>query len=98
MRIPNPVTWRREPVSVLSVFCPWPLQHTENGAGTNRHDLANLAALGIAALPTLASGWPAAMQFGLSGSMVIYMLMLILLGSVLDIASIILIAAPHKLP
>jgi C4-dicarboxylate transporter, DctM subunit len=54
--------------------------------------------LGIAGLPTLFSEWLGAMKFGLVELMVIYVIVLILLGTVLDTASIILIAAPLFFP
>lgn len=50
--------------------------------------------LGMAGLPTLFSEWLAEMNFGLNQLMAIYVVTLILLGTVLDTASIILIAAP----
>jgi tripartite ATP-independent transporter DctM subunit len=54
--------------------------------------------LGMAGLPTLFGEWLTAMNFGLNHLMVIYVAALILLGTVLDTASIILIAAPLFLP
>lgn len=50
--------------------------------------------LGMAGLPTLFSEWLTEMNFGLNQLMAIYVVTLILLGTVLDTASIILIAAP----
>ncbi len=50
--------------------------------------------LGIAGLPTLFGEWLAERQLGLYALMALYVLVLILLGTVLDTASIILIAAP----
>lgn len=54
--------------------------------------------LGIAGLPTLFSEWLAGMKFELGELMALYVLVLILLGTVLDTASIILIAAPLFMP
>ncbi len=50
--------------------------------------------LGMAGLPTLFGEWLAEMNFGLNHLMAIYVVTLIVLGTVLDTASIILIAAP----
>jgi len=50
--------------------------------------------LGVAGLPTVFSEWLEAMNFGLNELMAVYVLMLIVLGTVLDTASIILIASP----
>jgi len=50
--------------------------------------------LGVAGLPTLFSEGIEGMKFGLNELMAIYVLTLILLGTVLDTASIILIASP----
>lgn len=50
--------------------------------------------LGVAGLPTLFSEWLEGMKFGLNELMAIYVFTLILLGTVLDTASIILIASP----
>lgn len=50
--------------------------------------------LGIAGVPTLFGEWLAGMNFGLNELMVIYVIVLIIAGTVLDTASIILIAAP----
>ena len=50
--------------------------------------------LGMAGLPTLFSEWLTEMNFGLHQLMAIYVVVLIILGTVLDTASIILIAAP----
>jgi len=50
--------------------------------------------LGMAGLPTLFGEWLADMNFGLNHLMAIYVVTLIVLGTVLDNASIILIAAP----
>jgi len=54
--------------------------------------------LGIAGLPTLFSEWLTGMRFGLNELMAVYVLSLIVLGTVLDTASIILIAAPLFMP
>ncbi|MBI4207808.1 MAG: TRAP transporter large permease [Betaproteobacteria bacterium] len=54
--------------------------------------------LGVAGLPTLFSEWLAGMKFGLGELMALYVLVLIVLGTVLDTASIILIAAPLFMP
>lgn len=54
--------------------------------------------LGIAGLPTLFSEWLTGMKFGLNELMAVYVLSLIVLGTVLDTASIILIAAPLFMP
>lgn len=50
--------------------------------------------LGVAGLPTFFSEWLDGMKFSLNELMAIYVLTLILLGTVLDTASIILIASP----
>ncbi len=50
--------------------------------------------LGIAGVPTLFGEWLASKNFGLNELMVIYVIVLIVAGTVLDTASIILIAAP----
>lgn len=54
--------------------------------------------LGMAGLPTLFGEWLTGMNFGLTHLMAIYVVVLIILGTVLDTASIILIAAPLFLP
>ncbi|MGA0033828.1 MAG: TRAP transporter large permease [Burkholderiales bacterium] len=54
--------------------------------------------LGMAGLPTLFGEWLTEMDFGLTHLMIIYVVVLIILGTVLDTASIILIAAPLFLP
>lgn len=54
--------------------------------------------LGIAGLPTLFSEWLTGMKFGLNELMAVYVFSLIVLGTVLDTASIILIAAPLFMP
>ncbi|MGA0025569.1 MAG: TRAP transporter large permease subunit, partial [Burkholderiales bacterium] len=48
--------------------------------------------------PTLFGEWLTEMDFGLTHLMIIYVVVLIILGTVLDTASIILIAAPLFLP
>jgi tripartite ATP-independent transporter DctM subunit len=50
--------------------------------------------LGMAGLPTLFSEWLTDQQLGLYALMAVYVLVLLLLGTILDTASIILIAAP----
>lgn len=50
--------------------------------------------LGIAGLPTLFSEWLADRQIGLYALMAVYVAVLLVLGTILDTASIILIAAP----
>jgi C4-dicarboxylate transporter DctM subunit len=54
--------------------------------------------LGVAALPTLFSDWLAGLNLGLAGLMAIYVVLLILLGTIIDTASIILIVVPLFLP
>ena len=50
--------------------------------------------LGVAALPTLFSDWLTSMEFGMTGLMVIYVILMILLGTIIETASIILIVVP----
>lgn len=50
--------------------------------------------LGIAGVPTLFGEWLARMNFGLNELIAVYVVVLIIAGTVLDTASIILIAAP----
>ena len=50
--------------------------------------------LGVAALPTLFSDWLASMNFGMAELMVIYVVLMILLGTIIETASIILIVVP----
>jgi tripartite ATP-independent transporter DctM subunit len=54
--------------------------------------------LGIAGVPTLFGEWLAGMEFGLNELMAVYVVVLIIAGTVLDTASIILIAAPLFMP
>lgn len=54
--------------------------------------------LGIAGLPTLFGGWLEAQGYGVFGLMVVYVILLILLGTIIDTASMILIVAPLFLP
>ena len=50
--------------------------------------------LGIAALPTLFSEWLTSLNLGMTGLMVIYVLLMVLLGTIIETASIILIVVP----
>ena len=50
--------------------------------------------LGVAALPTMFSEWLQAMNLGLGGLMVIYVILMVLLGTIIETASIILIVVP----
>ncbi len=50
--------------------------------------------LGVAALPTLFSDWLASMNFGMAELMVIYVVLMVLLGTIIETASIILIVVP----
>jgi C4-dicarboxylate transporter DctM subunit len=50
--------------------------------------------LGIAALPTLFSEWLIGMNLGMTGLMVIYVVLMVLLGTIIETASIILIVVP----
>ncbi len=54
--------------------------------------------LGVAGLPTLFGNWLEAQGLGVFGLMLIYVLLLLLLGTVIDTASMILIVAPLFLP
>jgi len=50
--------------------------------------------LGVAALPTLFSEWLTDLQLGMAGLMVVYVVLMILLGTIIETASIILIVVP----
>ena len=50
--------------------------------------------LGVAALPTLFSDWLASMNLGMAGMMVIYVVLMVVLGTIIETASIILIVVP----
>ncbi len=50
--------------------------------------------LGVAALPTLFSDWLTGMDFGMAGLMAIYVVLMVLLGTIIETASIILIVVP----
>ena len=50
--------------------------------------------LGVAALPTLFSEWLQGMELGLTGMMVIYVALMVALGTIIETASIILIVVP----
>jgi C4-dicarboxylate transporter DctM subunit len=50
--------------------------------------------LGVAGLPTLFSDWLADMNLGMAGLMVIYVILMVLLGTIIETASIILIVVP----
>ena len=54
--------------------------------------------LGVAALPTLFAEWMAGLDLSFVAVMVLYVIMLILLGTIIDTASIILIIVPLFLP
>ena len=54
--------------------------------------------LGIAGLPTLFGEWLAAIQLSFAGFMVIYVMVLLALGTIIDTASIILVVVPLFLP
>lgn len=54
--------------------------------------------LGIAGLPTMFSGWLDQQGYGVFGLMAVYVVVLILLGTIIDTASMILIVAPLFLP
>jgi tripartite ATP-independent transporter DctM subunit len=54
--------------------------------------------LGVAALPTALGAWISDLDMGLYGLMAIYVVILIMLGTLLDTASIILILVPLFLP
>ena len=50
--------------------------------------------LGVAALPTLFSEWLESMNLGLNGLMAIYIVLMVVLGTIIETASIILIVVP----
>jgi tripartite ATP-independent transporter DctM subunit len=50
--------------------------------------------LGVAALPTLFSDWLTGMNLGMTGMMVIYVVLMVALGTIIETASIILIVVP----
>jgi len=50
--------------------------------------------LGVAALPTLFSDWLLGMGLGMTGLMVIYVILMVVLGTIIETASIILIVVP----
>ena len=50
--------------------------------------------LGVAALPTLFSDWLTGLGLGMTGLMIIYVILMILLGTIIETASIILIVVP----
>jgi len=50
--------------------------------------------LGVAGLPTMFSEWLTDMNLGLTGLMVIYIVLMVLLGTIIETASIILIVVP----
>ena len=50
--------------------------------------------LGVAGLPTLFSEWLTSMNLGLNGLMAIYVVLMVLLGTIIETASIILIVVP----
>ena len=50
--------------------------------------------LGVAALPTLFSEWLTGMGLGMTGLMVIYIILMVVLGTIIETASIILIVVP----
>jgi tripartite ATP-independent transporter DctM subunit len=50
--------------------------------------------LGVAALPTLFSDWLTGMNLGMTGLMVIYIILMVALGTIIETASIILIVVP----
>jgi tripartite ATP-independent transporter DctM subunit len=50
--------------------------------------------LGIAGLPSMLAAWLDHMQFGFAGLMVLYVVLLLFLGTIIDTASIILICVP----
>ncbi|MEM7021107.1 MAG: TRAP transporter large permease [Pseudomonadota bacterium] len=54
--------------------------------------------LGVAGLPTLFGQWLAGTELGLTQLMLVYVVVLVALGTILDTASIILIVAPLFLP
>ena len=50
--------------------------------------------LGVAALPTLFSDWLTDLGLGMTGLMIIYVILMVLLGTIIETASIILIVVP----
>lgn len=54
--------------------------------------------LGIAALPTMFGEWLAGLDIGMYGLLAIYVVLLLVLGTIIDTASIILIVVPLFLP
>ena len=50
--------------------------------------------LGVAALPTLFSEWLTSMDLGMGGLMAVYVVLMVLLGTIIETASIILIVVP----
>ena len=50
--------------------------------------------LGVAALPTLFSEWLTSMDLGMAGLMLIYVVLMVMLGTIIETASIILIVVP----
>ena len=50
--------------------------------------------LGFAALPTLFSDWLTGLGWGMTGLMTIYVILMVLLGTIIETASIILIVVP----
>lgn len=50
--------------------------------------------LGVAALPTLFSEWLTSMNLGMAGLMAVYVVLMVLLGTIIETASIILIVVP----
>ena len=50
--------------------------------------------LGVAALPTMFSDWLTNMNLGMAGLMTIYVILMVLLGTIIETASIILIVVP----
>lgn len=50
--------------------------------------------LGVAALPTLFSEWLTSMNLGMGGLMAVYVVLMVLLGTIIETASIILIVVP----
>jgi tripartite ATP-independent transporter DctM subunit len=54
--------------------------------------------LGVAALPTTFAAWLETLNLGFVGLMFVYVLLLVLLGTIIDTASIILIVVPLFLP
>ena len=50
--------------------------------------------LGVAALPTLFSDWLTGMDLGMAGLMIIYVTLMVVLGTIIETASIILIVVP----